>query len=457
MAALWKYDPVTNMWTWVKGPSTVDFEGNFGTQGVEAASNLPPAKTFGGASWVDLDGKFWMYGGENGDNYNQNANNDLWKYDPATNNWTWVKGSMVDDPPPVWGTMGIADPGNQPPARHNCYGTWVDDNGRLWLFGGITILGALDDVWRYDIPSNSWTWMNGSQGINGQTVYGTLGVDAPTNSPGPRLVNALGKDAQGKFYFQGGTLSGNAYGWGDLWRLDPATGYWAWVGGPTIGNPPVELGEICVTDATAQPGRRLTSPTWNTPDGRMWVFGVVSSSGNPNLNYSRSDLWSLCPDDLEWTWVHGPAENNAPGVWGSLEVPSPNNHPNGRSMASAWVSDQGDLYLFGGKSNDPGFALYSDLWKFTPGDCGTCLSTEVETVENKDPQIIWSVADRSLVIMDAHAKDYDLIMTDAIGRSVKLHNIRSNEPIQLDTATGVYHILLTDGGAQVSTTVVIVD
>lgn len=156
LAALWKYDPATNMWTWMKGPSTFYFEGNFGTQGVEASTNLPPAKTFGGASWVDLDGNFWMYGGENGDNYNQDANNDLWRYNPATNNWTWMKGTIMDNPPAVWGSMGVPDINNQPPPHSTCYGTWCDDQGDLWLFGGI-YQGDLDDLWRYNIATNTWT------------------------------------------------------------------------------------------------------------------------------------------------------------------------------------------------------------------------------------------------------------------------------------------------------------
>lgn len=457
MASLWKYDPANNMWTWMKGPSTVDFEGNFGIQGVESASNLPPAKTFGGASWVDLDGNFWMYGGENGDNYNQNANNDLWKYEPATNNWTWMKGVTADDPPAVWGTLGIPDVNNQPPARNNCYGTWVDNEGDLWMFGGVKGSQAMDDVWRYDIPTNTWTWMNGSQIAGAQADYGTLGLHAPGHTPGARLVNALGKDAEGRLYFQGGTLSGNGYGWGDLWRLDPATGYWAWMGGPTTSNPPVEFGDMCVTDAESQPGRRMTSPTWNTPDGRMWVFGLKSASGIPANNYIRSDLWVLCASTLEWTWVHGPEENNAMGVWGSLGVPSPANHPNGRSMASSWTSSNGELFLFGGQSNDPGFALYSDLWKFTPGDCGACLPTTVQVVEASGPRIIWSPADRSLLIMDPQANAYDMEIWDAMGRSVKIQNIRSNEPIPIDVAPGVYHIWVTDGKARVPTSIVIAD
>ena len=381
LAALWKYDPATNNWTWMKGPTTFYFLGVFGTQGVEAATNLPPAKTFGGASWVDLDGNFWMYGGENGDNYNNNTNNDLWKYDPTTNNWTWMKGTFLDNPPAVWGTMGVPDISNQPPARNNCYATWVDDQGDLWMFGGMLLQDPGDDLWRYNIASNTWTWMNGSQTTNTTAVYGAIGVQASTNTPGGRLSYALGKSADGMLWLQGGGVGPGFYGWGDVWRLDPSSGEWTWMSGSANANPPVSTGTECVQSSTNDPGKRLASPTWQTTDGRMWTFGLVSSSGVPQYNYSRNDMWTFCPTTLTWTWVHGPAANDVPGSWGTLGIGSPTNRPNGRSMASAWVALNGDLYLFGGIPLGA-FATYGDLWRFTPdAACGAC-STSLQVNEH---------------------------------------------------------------------------
>lgn len=387
LAALWKYDPATNLWTWMKGPSSFYFLGVFGTQGVEAATNLPPAKTFGGASWVDLDGNFWMYGGENGDNYDNNANNDLWRYNPATNNWTWMKGSTLDNPPAVWGAQGVPDINNQPPARNNCYGTWVDDSGDLWMFGGAILQETIDDLWRYHIATNTWTWMNGSQTNNAPAVYGTMGVQAASNTPGARVSYALGKDADGMLWLQGGSLGAGFYGWGDVWRLDPAAGQWAWMSGSSNANPAPVTGTACLPSISNDPGKRLTSPTWQTADGRMWTFGLVSSSGNPLYNFSRNDLWTFCPTTLTWTWVHGPAANNDAGNWGTQGVASPGNRPNGRSMASAWVAQNGDLYLFGGTPLGA-FTTYGDLWRFTPdAACGACSDAMTVSEErvNTDP------------------------------------------------------------------------
>src|SRR5437762_1892899 len=78
-------------WTWMKGDSTPNSLGNFGTQGIPNSANTPPA-LYEAANWTDHEGNFWLFGGLN---YypSQAFNSALWKFDPATNEWTWVKGS----------------------------------------------------------------------------------------------------------------------------------------------------------------------------------------------------------------------------------------------------------------------------------------------------------------------------------------------------------------------------
>src|SRR4030042_1652744 len=78
-----------NVWTWVSGSNEVFQAGTYGTQGVTAPSNVPGARR-SAASWIDSGGKLWLFGG-NG--YYSDGNygelNDLWKYDPTSNEWTW--------------------------------------------------------------------------------------------------------------------------------------------------------------------------------------------------------------------------------------------------------------------------------------------------------------------------------------------------------------------------------
>ncbi len=75
---LWNYSPTTGMWTFIKGNTTPNSTGNFGTQSVSSPANVPPAMG-GGIPWKDNSGNFWMYGGNAGGNGWYNT---VWKYIP---------------------------------------------------------------------------------------------------------------------------------------------------------------------------------------------------------------------------------------------------------------------------------------------------------------------------------------------------------------------------------------
>jgi N-acetylneuraminic acid mutarotase len=88
---LWKFDPVTETWTWVNGSHRTDRSctmgaagqfGVYGTLGVPAVTNMPGTRVEG-ASWSDLDGNLWLFGGLGCDsNGNYGELNDLWRYQP---------------------------------------------------------------------------------------------------------------------------------------------------------------------------------------------------------------------------------------------------------------------------------------------------------------------------------------------------------------------------------------
>ena len=87
-----------NEWTWMAGDNTTGQSGVYGIQGVAAPANKPGAR-FEGAEWVDLNGNFWHFGGGASPNFR----NDLWKYDPSTSMWAWMKGSTTTNQPDVYG------------------------------------------------------------------------------------------------------------------------------------------------------------------------------------------------------------------------------------------------------------------------------------------------------------------------------------------------------------------
>ncbi|QQR88348.1 MAG: hypothetical protein IPJ76_09095 [Flavobacteriales bacterium] len=445
-AALWKYDPVGNTWTWIKGPNTYSFEGNFGTMGVPAPSNLPPAKSYCMMSWTDLDGNFWMYGGRNGSQFGNGVeNNDLWRYEVATNNWTWMKGSQVDNPSAVWGVKGVPNSTNQPPALTLAL-TWTDDVGDLWMFGGYStqFLGRYNAVWRYQISTNTWTWMAGEDTINPPANYGSMGVPAPTNAPSGRYAQSLGKSSDGKLWFYGGTTSGN-FQYRDLWSFNTMTALFTWEGGAqgfpnSLQNGP-DYGVLCTySPLDSIGGRRGT--TWRDSHDRLWLFGEATDGSNP---YSRNDLWSYCTTSDQWTWVTGPSVTNDPGSWGTVGVSSPNNRPNGRLFAASWTGADGSLYVYGGLEAGSFFPTHNDLWRFVPDlTCAPCATTTaVEDVSASENLRI--VRDQQGLGVLLPPGVWQVQVHDVIGRLLHTQQAQGQVYLQrLTTAAGLCIVSATD-------------
>ncbi len=88
----------SGIWTWMAG-TRLHYSGVvYGMQGVPNANNTPPG-TDRAASWTDLDGNLWLFGGNT---YN-GVYADLWKYNVVLNMWTWIKGPGIVNPQPVYG------------------------------------------------------------------------------------------------------------------------------------------------------------------------------------------------------------------------------------------------------------------------------------------------------------------------------------------------------------------
>ena len=359
-ADLWKYDPSTNMWTWMKGPGISGYGGSYGTRGVPSPTNNPPSRSYGSSSWVDNQGNFWIFGG------GPSTCNDLWKYDLSTNEWTWMKGPSPSAPG-VYGTMGVPDTANFPDPRYECVAAWTDLNGDLWMFGGI--LSDYNDLWRYNIATNTWTWMKGSSTPNSLTVYGVQGVEAPANTPGGRCVYSIWTDITGKLWMWGGESFNSTGDLNEMWRYNPVTNNWAWIAGNPVGNTNPVYGTQCVADSLNDPGARFENRAcWKDASDNFYIFG----GGIDALSSVRNDLWKYCFATGEWTWLNGSTLLNPAGSWGTLGVPSPANVPNGRGGGVGWSDQNGHLYMFGGSSGNYSNP-YNDLWVYTlDNSCGAC-------------------------------------------------------------------------------------
>lgn len=124
-------------------------------------------------------------------------------------NWTWMKGDSISNQPSIYGSLGVPAVSNKPGARKSEY-SWTDASGDFWLFGGYgsaacyTPLNKNNDLWKYSVISNQWTWVNGDSVQNKYGVYGLKGVPSFSNKPGSRAGGVSWTDNGGNFWLFGG-------------------------------------------------------------------------------------------------------------------------------------------------------------------------------------------------------------------------------------------------------------
>jgi N-acetylneuraminic acid mutarotase len=377
---LWKYNPTTNEWTWIRGSNTPNAIAVFGTQGVSSPSNEPGAREFP-AYWTDNAGNFWMFGGKG---YDTNPTPtivgklaDLWKYNPTTNEWTWMKGPNSINQQGNYGTISISNSTNYPGSRSES-GYSTDALGNLWLFGGVgyvnlNVQGRLNDLWKYDVTSNDWTWMSGNNAYNPAGVYGTLSVPSVTNHPGGREYPICWLDASGEIYLFGGegrdsSVVSPATSWlNDLWKYNPTNNTWAWINGSQVVNAQANYGTIGVSAPSNVPGGRRASAHWTDAANNTWIFGGYGIV-NTQIGQYLNDLFKYNPTTNEWTWMKGSNTINQNGTYGTLGVSAPSNMPGAREYSIFWTGANHKFWLFGGEGYDISNTSadhMNDLWTYT--------------------------------------------------------------------------------------------
>jgi hypothetical protein len=88
---LWKYHTDANQWAWVKGASSPNHPGSYGTLGIATSTNTPGARTLA-VSWTDPADAPWLFGGSGRDSMGGFGYlNDLWRGATETPRWQIIE------------------------------------------------------------------------------------------------------------------------------------------------------------------------------------------------------------------------------------------------------------------------------------------------------------------------------------------------------------------------------
>ena len=295
---LWKFNTSTNQWTWMKGNNFANQVATYGSLGTANSANLPGART-AGATWTDNTGNIWLFGGY-GITTNSTTNgylNDLWKYDIAANQFTWISGGAVTNQTGTYGTQGVASASNVPGSRTGS-STWIDGSGNLLLFGGsgydasTSSVTALNDLWKFDLSNNQWTWLKGSNTGNQNGVYGSMAVASVSNTPGSRSGAVSWKDTYGNYWLSAGDgySAVNPGLLNDMWLYNASSNNWTWVAGAGNSNLPGVYGTLNTPGVSNIFGARRNSSSWIDGNNNLWFFGGFGQAQTGTQGY-LNDTW----------------------------------------------------------------------------------------------------------------------------------------------------------------------
>lgn len=402
---LWRYDPNTNLWTWVKGPQNGSgVAGTFGTQGVAAPANNPPGNSLTSVTWTDTSNNLWLY----------HKFGDLWKYNILTNQWTWMKGSGVAGQAPVWGVQGIPSPLNTPGSNIENKASWTDSANNLWLYNK-------GNMWRYSIATNEWTWMKGTGSLP-VPVFGTMNVPSAVVQPEQEDSYTAWKDLQGNFYLGINGYPGTS---STLWKYHIAINQWSWQSGDSSVVATTQNRKFisqCVASSDRNPGVRLEARGSNyanntlcSGDTLFWFFGGIHSISG--VGSSNNDLWIYNRVSNTWKWVSGDSTLNTAGNYGTQGIPSVNNVPYGMYGSALWVDKNQQVWVWGGKSDVA--VNNNNMWRFTPDT--NCISWSGSSMATITPPVDTSICLGDSTLMNINPNQ-NYVITPNTGYSINSTN-----------------------------------
>ncbi len=138
LSDFWKFSVATNQWTWVSGDTTTGFNqfSVYNTKGTPNASTKPGIRGEPFCA-IEPSGDFIMFGGWGSSSSEAVVMlNDLFRYSPATNLWTWLGGDITGTKLTSNATKpGVPHPDLKVGTRWDGL-MWVDKYYNIYVFGG---------------------------------------------------------------------------------------------------------------------------------------------------------------------------------------------------------------------------------------------------------------------------------------------------------------------------------
>lgn len=347
--------------------------------------------------------------------------NDLWRFNLTTGLWAWLSGFDVADRNGRYSKMGTADSIAVPGARRS-FGMDIDiDRRKLYVFGGEgktfsaltgmcfqclktcfhVLTGRLNDLWEYNLQTNLWTWVAGSDCLNQLGQRGPLQVSSPFTSPAGTSGHSLHfNPTSNSLTLVFGTISTTT---NDVYRFDIAFGC------PAGYQPKLSMTlcepcpsgtykrldgnqscQKCPQNAICFPGSvHFSCEPGYQPLSSAIVDSCIAcpqnsyklGAGNYQCRYGDWEVDKSCPPgkapcfqvagsqvEYKWTWLGGSYRNNTREKYGIKGGFSPEYWPPTRNAHGMAVVKE-IIYIYGGnsvESEDGGVSLASGKFCYSP-------------------------------------------------------------------------------------------
>lgn len=70
----------------------------------------------------------------------------------------------------------------------------------------LALSGGLNDLWRYNITSGMWAWLNGGSAVDQNAVFNTINVESSTTNPGSAYEHGLAINPSQDMIYQFGSF-----------------------------------------------------------------------------------------------------------------------------------------------------------------------------------------------------------------------------------------------------------